>query len=191
MNGSSGTARARVLTIVGCALALAACERAPDASAPTPTRGRHKTVAPAEAPADPAVVEAKRTMAAGVPVGTTTAPVEVRFDVPTAPIAGQPFEVRVAVLPQALAAVLHIEVDANEGLVIAEPDGALTREKVEAGTLERITVKASSATPGTRILTVKVTLELPTGAESRAFAFPLIVAAPAAAPAKAPVKGAS
>jgi hypothetical protein len=191
MNGSSGTGRARVVMIVGCALALAACQRAPDATAPTPTRGAQKAVSPSEAPADPAVVEAKRTMAAGVPVGTTTAPVEVRFDVPSIPAAGQPFEVQVAVLPQALAPVLHIEVDASDGLVITEPDGTLTREKVEAGTLERVTVMASSATAGTRILTVKVTLELPTGAESRTFAFPLVVAAPAAPSPRAPTKGAT
>jgi len=179
MKRSSGAGRTRLVTIVGCGLALAACQRSPEATVPAPARVGQKTVSPAEGPADPAVVEARRTMAAGVPVGATTAPVEVRFDVPSAPTAGQPFAVRIAVLPQALAPVLHIELNASEGLVIAEPDGILTREKVEAGTLEQVTVTASSASPGTRILTVTATLELPTGAEARTFAFPLIVAAPA------------
>jgi hypothetical protein len=181
MNGSTGARRARVVTVMGCVLTLAACHRAPEAPAPPPVRRAQKPVVPAEPPVDPAVAEANRTMAAGVPVGATTAPVDVRFDLPSVPIAGRPFEVRVAVLPQALAPVLRIEVDASEGLVVAEPDGPLSREKVQAGTLEEVTVRATAATAGTRILTVKVTLELPSGPESRAFAFPVVVAAHAAA----------
>jgi hypothetical protein len=181
MNRSTGVRQARIVTVLGCALALPACHRTPEAAAPPPpVRQARKPVATNDAAVDPAVAEANRTMAAGVPMGTTTAPVEVRFDVPRVPVAGQPFEVRVAVLPQALAPVLRIEIEPSEGLAVTEPEGPLAREKVGAGTLERVTVKASSATPGTRILTVKVTLELPTGAESRAFAFPLVVRAASA-----------
>jgi hypothetical protein len=171
-------------------LTLAGCQRgsgtAPKAGAAPPAPQR---AAPVEAAVDPAVTDATRRMAAGVPVGESTAPVEVRFDLVSVPAPGQPFQLDVAVLAQAPAPVLRIDVAGGAGLTIADPSGTVVLEKIQAGTVQHVPVTAASSGPGTRIFNVKVTLELPSGAESRGFAFPVIVggsAAPAAAPAAAP-----
>jgi hypothetical protein len=177
--------RISVTAILGGLVALGACHRAADGSNPANGTGSRKPVVATVPATDPAVVDANRKMAAGVPVGASTAPVDVRFDLLSAPVMGQPFEVSIAVLPEATTPVLLVDVRASDGLNIDEPEGPVSIEKVQAGSLSRIGVKLSSAKSGTRVLSVKVTLELPTGAESRDFAFPLIVGtAPAASPAK-------
>jgi hypothetical protein len=145
-------------------------------AAPTPT-------APS---VDPAVAEANRTMVSGVPMGTSTAPLDIRFDLSAVPSPGEPFEIDVAVLPEAPAPVLRLEVTGGEGLSIIDPDGSVAFEKIQAGSVTRFKVRASSATAGTRLIEVRATLELPGGPESRVFAFPVVIgvpAAPAAAPA--------
>jgi hypothetical protein len=148
-----------------------------------------KVAAPAEPGIDPAVAEANRTMASGVPMGTSTAPLEVRFDLATVPVPGTPFAVEVAVLPAAPAPVLRLEVTGGEGLSILDPDGPVSFEKVQAGSVSRLHVKASAAAVGTRLVQVRATLELPDGPESRTFAFPVVIGAtapPAPPPAAKP-----
>ena len=189
MNDDSMTRAARLAAVLACLLALGGCHRGdnPDAATPgaaTPGRGK-------PAPAvhvDPAVADATRTMAAGVPVGASTAPVEVRFDLLSVPAAGHSFQVDVGVLPKAPAPVLRIEVSGGEGLSIESPDAPVSVEKVQAETLEKLTVTATAAKAGTRVLDVKVTLELPSGVESRDFVFPVIVAPGAATAAPATAK---
>ena len=190
MTDNSGARRVLVLTAITALCVLGACQRDGGASAPATDTGPQskKLQATAGSRPDAAVADANRNMAAGVPLGESTAPVEVRFELGTAPVAGEPFDVSVAVLPGAPAPVLHIEVRASEGLIVVAPDGPVSIEKVEAGSVERLTVKASSAKTGTRVLSVKVTLELPTGAQSRDFAFPLLVGGGTAEPVPARAK---
>jgi hypothetical protein len=138
-----------------------------------------KLTTPSEPAIDPAVAEANRTMASGVPLGTSTAPLEVRFDLATVPVPGTPFAVEVAVLPAAPAPVLRLEVTGGEGLSILDPDGPVNFEKVQAGSVSRLHVKASAAAVGTRLVQVRATLELPDGPETRTFAFPVVIAATA------------
>ncbi len=187
MNKDSTGRRALAIAALGGLLALGACHRQgdPAAAAARPGSTARKVAAGGESAADAAVADANRKMAAGVPVGASTAPVEVRFDLATVPIAGQPFEVNVAVLPAAPTPVLHIDVRGGEGLTIVTPEGAVSIEKVQAGTLERLAVKALAAAPGTRVIGITVTLELPTGTESRDFAFPVVVGAAGGAKPKA------
>ena len=174
MNKDSTARRALAIASLGGLLALAACHRQDDPAAPAARPGGTGRTR-ADGPVSDAVADANRKMAAGVPVGASTAPVEVRFDLASVPVAGQPFEITVAVLPAAPAPVLHIDVRGGEGLAIVAPEGPVSIEKVQAGTLERLTVTASSAVAGTRVLGITVTLELPTGTESRNFAFPVLV----------------
>ncbi|MBS0394454.1 MAG: hypothetical protein JSR54_07480 [Proteobacteria bacterium] len=154
-----------------------------------------KAAAPQLTPApgvDPAVAEVNRTMAYGVPLGSSGAPLEVRFDLAHVPAPGETFTLDVAVLPTAPAPVLRVEVSGDDGLTVTEPDGPVSFEKVQAGTVSRVQVKASSATAGTRVVHVTATLELPAGAETRSFAFPVVVGAPEApsdAPTPAPATG--
>lgn len=141
---------------------------------------------------DPAVQAATRKMAVGVPTGTGSAPVEVRFDLPRPPVPGQPFDVDIGVLPDAATPVLRVEVSGSEGLSVEAPNGPVSVEKVQAGALEHVLVRASSAEAGTRIVHVTVTLELPTGAETRDFAFPILIGViPDAPPAAKPAAKAS
>jgi hypothetical protein len=141
-----------------------------------------KAPPPAEPTIDPAVIEANRTMASGVPIGTSTAPLEVRFDLGSVPKPGETFQVDVAVLPAAPAPVLRLEVTGGEGLTIVEPDGFVAFEKVQAGSVTRLKIRASSAAAGTRLVQVRATLELPGGPESRIFAFPVVIGGQPTAP---------
>src|SRR5437660_3341360 len=114
----SSARRAAASAVLAALVALGACQKpgGPATSTPHPGTASRPVAHPGGPPPDAAVVEASRRMAAGVPVGTSTAPVEVRFDLATVPVAGQPFEVSVAVLPAAPTPVLHIEVHGGEGL---------------------------------------------------------------------------
>jgi hypothetical protein len=169
---------ARLGLLLAVLAGAGACQRGEQVNAPTsPAKAAERAAADA---ADP-VAEAGRRMAAGVPMGAGTAAVDVRFDMPAAPAAGRPFDVEIAVLPQASAPVLHIDLQPGDGLSIESMNGALAVEKVQAGSLARLVVRAVAARPGTRVLGVKVTLEQPTGAETREFAFPVVVAASATA----------
>jgi len=84
------------------------------------------------------------------------------------------------VLPDAPAPVLRLEVTGGEALSIIDPDGPVAFEKIQAGTVTRLKVRASSATAGTRLVVVRATLDLPGGPESRVFAFPVVIGGPAA-----------
>ena len=170
------------------ALLLAGCHRGGgDAASASGKPAAKKAPLPApEASVDPAVIEANRTMASGVPIGSSSAPLEVRFDLASVPRPGAAFEIDVAVLPGAPAPVLRLEVTGGEGLAILDPDGFVSFEKVQAGTVTRLKIRASSATAGTRLVQVRATLELPGGPESRVFAFPVVIGAPAAPAAPAP-----
>jgi hypothetical protein len=132
---------------------------------------------------DPAVAEANRTMVSGIAIGTSTAPLDIRFDLRAAPSPGEPFEIDVAVLPEAPAPVMRLEVTGGEGLSILDPDGSVAFEKIQAGSVTHLKVRASSATAGTRLVAVRATLELPGGPEARIFAFPVVVGAQAPVPA--------
>jgi hypothetical protein len=155
-------------------------------SAPAPASSAAHVAKPS---LDPAVVAANRTMAAGVPIGGATAPVETRFDLAAAPAPGEPFRVQVAVLPGAPAPLLRLDVTGTEGLLVLSPEVQITHEKVTAGSAVPLEIRAQSAEAGSRVLYVKATLELPDGPQARTFAFPILVGpprAPAPAPAKAP-----
>jgi hypothetical protein len=166
---------------------LASCNRSDPGVAPA-AAGSSAPKPGAALNVDPGVLAASRTMAAGVRMGTGTAPVEVRFDLATPPVQAQPFQVDVAVLPEATTPLLHVVVDGGSDLTVLAPDSPVAIEKVQAGTVEHLAVRATAAGAGTRVLTVKVTFDFPTGAESREFAFPLIVGA-APAPEPAPARG--
>ncbi len=169
--------------VVGMGLLAAACS---GSSAPPPVVAAPRAARPTT---DPAVVAANRTMAAGVPIGDGAAPVETRFDLGAVPAPGEAFVVRVAVMPEAPAPLLRVDVSSAEGLVVLSPDSQTTHEKVTAGSVVPLEIRAQSAEAGSRVLYVKATLELPDGPQVRTFAFPILVGpapAPVPAPAKAP-----
>jgi hypothetical protein len=188
------TPAGQVLAGLGLAAVLLAGCRAGDGAAGDTAR-KALTKKAASAPAvtvDPAVTEANRTMASGVPIGTSSAPLEIRFDLAAVPRPGEVFSIDVAALPAAPAPVLRLEVTGGEGLTILEPDGFVSYEKVQAESVTHLKIRASSAAAGTRLVQVRATMELPGGPESRVFAFPVVIGAPAAPiPAPAATKAAS
>lgn len=197
------TATVAARTWLGVAWAVAAtcfvggCHADKGASSTPSSRNTAKRATAADAAVDPAVAEVSRTMAPGVPLGvgaTAEAPLEVRFNLASVPAPGTTFKVDVAVLPALTAPVLRLAVTGGEGLTVIEPEGPVTFEKVQAGSVARLAVKATSAVAGTRIVLVRATLDLPDGPESRTFAYPLVVGAltpPPPAPAPAAPTGAS
>jgi hypothetical protein len=141
----------------------------------------HRAAAPAGSPEQHALDVAHH-MGPGVPVGGGTAAVDVRFELASAPQPGQPFEVRLAVLPDAIAAQMQIEVTAGDGLVLSAPTAPLTVQKVEPGSVQFLTAEAAAEQPGTHVLTVRVTFDNPGGSETREFSFPVVVGARPGAP---------
>ena len=167
------------------ALLVGGCQRGEAPAANQPAR----TAGPA---GDPDVLNANRVMAAGVPIGKTTAPVDVRFNLGAVPHPGEPFALEVAVLPRGPVPLLQVDVSSSEGLTILEPAGQVRREKVQAGSLVHVHVRASAASTGTYIVQVRTTLELMDGSNADEFAFPIVVGErPPAAPATPPPGAAS
>ena len=166
----------RVLLIAAAAGAvlLTACHRGENAAS-TAAKKAAPTAAPT-ADVDPAVASAMKTMAPGVGLGPSDAPVDVRFGLPAWPVSGQPFKVQVAVLPSAAIPTLRVDVTSDADLQIVEPTASVALEKVAAGTAQTVEITAQSSEPGARVINVTVTAELPTGPLARAFAYPVIVA---------------
>ena len=190
MRVRNGFSRQAVCALAGLGVAtmlLAGCHSGGEGPATPAGKPATKKAAPSptEPTVDPAVAEANRTMVSGVPMGTSTAPLDIRFDLRAVPNPGEPFDIDVAVLPDAPAPVMRLEVTGGEGLTIIDPDGSVAFEKIQAGSVTRLKVRASSATAGTQLVQVRATLELPGGPETRVFAFPVVIGGPAA-PAPAP-----
>ena len=174
--GAPAAARLLGPLLLALLLALGGCHRQPQSATPAATAAAPKLPARADAGGDPAVADVMRTMAAAVTVGPRTAPVDARYDLPAAPVTGQTFRLDIAVLPQAASPLVRVELAASEGLKLLDPVTAQSLERVPAGAVLRVPVTAQASVPGTQVIDVAVTLELPTGPESRAFAIPVIVA---------------
>ena len=173
---STGAPVLGLLPLAVLLLALGGCHRQPEPAAPPPTAAAPKAPPKADAGVDPAVAEVSRTMATAVTVGPRTAPVEARYDLPGVPVIGLGFKLDLAVLPQAASPLLRVELRASEGLTVIDPVATQSLEHVQAGAVLHVPVTLQATTTGTHVLDVGVTLELPTGPESRTFAVPVIVA---------------
>jgi hypothetical protein len=160
---------------------LAACGSDPPPAA-TPAAGP-KPAAPAAAEdePDPEVVAVQQQMPRAVTVGAATAPVELRFDLATAPRPGEPFTLELAVLPQSALLSLRAVITGSHGLEVVSPAEGLAFERLQAGSVHRFTITAVSARPGTRVVNVAMRLELPTGPANRTFGVPVVVGSPSGA----------
>jgi hypothetical protein len=135
---------------------------------------------------DPAVEEARATMLDAITIGSPAAPVDLRYELKTVPVQGKPFDVEFAVLPDATILSLRGLVDGDrEGMEVASPAGPVTLEKLQAGTVHRFSATVVPRSLGTRVLTVELQLDLPTGPAKRTFSIPVVVQTPAAAAAAA------
>ena len=138
--------------------------------------GRSEPPAPAKNAADAArVAHITRDLVEGVPMGKPVAPVEVKFGLLSTPQPGVPFKVRVVLLPGTTVPAMDVDVSASEGLVLLDPIAPVTLDKVSAGTVHQVTVTAQAPRAGGYVLNVAVTLDDPTGEQTRVLAFPVLV----------------
>jgi hypothetical protein len=128
----------------------------------------------AEPAVDPAVADAMKRTTAAMTVGTSRAPVEVRFGLAAVPQPGQPADVELIVLTQVAVPTVRVEVRSEGDLNVVEPAAPVALDKVQAGTVHSIKVQVVPARAGTSTLTVAVTLEQPTGPEQRTFQLPIV-----------------
>lgn len=149
-----------------------------DSKEPAKAGARPTTAADAT---DPAMIELVKRTTAATTIGSSLAPVEVRFEYGAAPTPGQPVAIELAVLPQAAVPTLRVELVAPAELKIVDPAGPVTFDKVQAGTIETVRVQAVAERTGTTTLRAIVTLEQPTGQERRVFELPVVVPPPGAA----------
>lgn len=140
------------------------------------------TPAAAEPVTDPAVTEALKRTTSAMTVGPSTAPVDVRFGLAAVPAVGQPVDFELILVTQVAVPTVRVEVSGGPDLRLVAPAEPVTFEKVQAGTVHTIPVQAIPAMNGTTTVTVAVTLQQPTGPESRTFQLPLVVGAPAGPP---------
>ena len=121
--------------------ALAGGCRGGSGNPPVPSSKPAAKAAPRlDAVVDPAVANANRTMAAGVPLGESAAPVELRFDLRSVPAPGAPFTVALAVLPATSVPVLRLEEGAAGRDILREAPGVLVLDPAGTGDLEVVVV---------------------------------------------------
>lgn len=138
--------------------------------------GSGETPAPTKTATDAArVAHITRDLVEGVPMGKPVAPVEVKFGLVSLPQPGQPFKVRVVLLPSATVPSMSAEITSSEGLVLLDPVAPVTFEKVSAGSVHEVTVTAQAPLAGGVVLNVAVTLADPLGEQTRVLAFPVLV----------------
>lgn len=139
--------------------------------------------------------KAEQTMTAGVRTDTGHAAVDVRFAIDSTPMAGQPFTLTVAVLPNEGTPSIKVDLPPVDGLVAAPISAPTTFTKVEPGSVFLVPVGYTAASAGIALVTVVVTEAAPTGEETATFQLPVVVDINALAPppppgAKAPAPGA-
>ena len=179
----------KILVLIVAGLTLAACgkkseEQAADAAA--------KSAAPAAtaaeqaaAPVKPAVEEELKHYATAVESGKSSAPVDLRYDVPAKPEVGRPFEVELAFVPRIQADTIEAEITGMQDLVIVG-DATIRFDAVEAGEAYRAKLNVRADAPGLYYIGVSARVITPVQTEARAFSVPLVVGQVAAAEKPAP-----
>jgi hypothetical protein len=136
-----------------------------------------------------AAADEKR-MANAVSTGKTTAPVDLKFDLPAKPDVGQPFVIELAFMPRLPADVLEVEVAGNPGLALV--DGGTARfDDVQSGSRHVLEVHARADAAGLYYLTVVARMVNKVQTEARTFSVPVAVGAVPAAQKPTPARDAS
>jgi len=143
---------------------------------------------PATPPAN--AVEKESRMATAVVDGKTTAPVDMRYDLPSKPGLGEPFEVELAFDTRSPADMLEVEITEAPGLTIVG-EKTLKFAPVEGGQSYTAKVLVQGDSPGLYYIGVVAKMSTKVQTESRAFAIPVVIGEPPAAQKSAPTKDAT
>lgn len=169
---------------VFAALSLGACgpsaeEQAAAVEAQTKAAVKAKmAAAKAAAAADPTA-----NMARAVVTGKSSPIVDLKYDIAAKPIAGQPVEIELVLLPQVPGDKLTLAIAANTGLVLSG-DLAPSFDKVTAGQTHRTKFTAVAERADVVFFTVNTTLYSAGVPNNRNFAIPIIIDPP---PSETPV----
>jgi hypothetical protein len=163
---------------------LSAChrdEQPASQAAPAPAR---RAPVPVQRAASPR--ESTLGMVEAASQGKSQMPVALKFDLLQRPVAGQPLEVALALLPQIAGGPATIDVTGSEGVQLSS-GAQITFATVEPEQVYRRSITVTPTAEGVSFVSLNVTLKHDEMTESRVFSVPLIVAAAdAAAPRPAP-----
>jgi hypothetical protein len=115
-------------------------------------------------------------MVEAVTIGKSTAPVAVKFDLPTRPSVGKRFEIVIAVLPQIAANSGTVQVTGSEGLQLAPNVAQLEIPSPDPAQVYRLSIPVTPTADGVHLLGLSVSLKQDDSVESRKFSVPIIVA---------------
>ena len=144
--------------------------------------------APATPPANAAEKESR--MATAVVDSKTTAPVDMKYDLPSKPGLGEPFEIELAFDARSPADMLEVEITEAPGLTVVG-DKTLKFAPVEGGQSYTAKVLVKGDNPGLYYIGVVAKMSTKVQTESRAFAIPVVIGEPPAAQKPAPTKDAT
>ena len=115
-------------------------------------------------------------MVEAVTIGKSTAPVDVKFDLPKRPSVGTRFEIVIAVLPQIAANSAMVQVVGSEGLQLAPNFAPIEIPSLDPTQVYRLSIPVTPTADGVHLLGLSVSLKQDDLAESRSFSVPIIVA---------------
>jgi hypothetical protein len=127
----------------------------------------------------PAVDPAKARLASAVADGKTSAPVDMKYDVLSKPVQGQPFEIELVFDPRRAADTLEIEINDAPGLVLVGEKTAKFAP-VEAGQTYSVKILVQGDNAGLYYVGVLARMATQVQTEARAFAVPVVIGDPAA-----------
>jgi hypothetical protein len=153
-------------------LMLAACH-GDSGSTPATTATPHVKKAPTVKPG-PTPQELTAGMVEAVALGKSSVPLSVKFDLPHRPTVGQPLDVVVALLPQAIGAA-SVAVTSSEGLQLAPEMRHIDIPAVEPSQAYRMTIPLTPTADGVQLLNLEISLSHDDSTDTRSFSVPVIV----------------
>jgi hypothetical protein len=116
-------------------------------------------------------------MAPAVSTGKTAAAVDLKYDLPTKPAVGQPFEITLAFEPRLAADTLDVEITEASGLTVAGE--SISRfAPVEAGQSYRSRIVVQGNAPGMYYLSLIAKMGTKVQSEARTFSIPIVIGDP-------------
>lgn len=189
--GFPACARAAAIAVLAASL-LAGCgaDKQPESAAVggTPEPAQVEPAASAPPPAD--VADEKSRMATAVTVGKTSAPVDMKYDLPSKPGVAMPFEVELVFDTRMAANTLEVEISEAPGLVVVS-EKTIKFEPVEGGQSYTTKLLVKGDNPGLYYIGVVAKMSTSVQTESRAFAIPVVIGEPLAAEKPAPAMDAA
>jgi hypothetical protein len=164
------------LVILLALAACAACHRESDTAPAVPAKPKAGVRAAAPTHQAPRARESTGGMVEAVVQSKSQAPINLKFDLLERPVAGQPLEVAIALLPQIAARSATVSVAAPDGLKL-EPGGEQFEVTgLDASEVYRHSIKLMPTADGLYLLTLSVILQHDQISDSRVFSVPILVA---------------